>query len=248
MAGFLTVNITNSMSSIRDIITDAEIDRLVYQLALVARAELVKQAKMNLRSSQQDYIQAISDVVGGNGTYSVFLDPQSWMANSIESGLPPFDMKAGLLAGPNAAKYNHKKNVIPFLHKLGGNYSVNVQSGEEIARGFMPKEVSAVAKKMKFGERIDSNSISAGAIPKQIVGYHRQPQAGNYTWRGIYGGMLKGGQPRHSQYVTFRTITETSSGWQHPGIYPHNFMKIATDVALSKVELMVQKIALKYGV
>jgi hypothetical protein len=146
--------------------------------------------------------------------------------NFIEDGQPARDMKADLLASPKAKtnKEGKKWMTVPFRHGAPGTQGIQA----------MPQNVYALAKQLGFSRR---NGALKGLITGQKYTWNgrlkaspqgQRSHSGNhpgkgYTWKsGQFSGMVKMGQRGHSQYLTFRRVSENSDpkSWQHPGVRP----------------------------
>lgn len=144
----------------------------------------------------------------------------------IETGQPARDMKPALLASPKAktGKDGKKYITIPFRHGTPG--AVGMQS--------MPKNVYNQAKNLGYSRK--NNMLVSlftgrkykwgGRLADSAQG--QRSHSGNhpgarYTWKsGMYSGMVKMGKGGHSQYMTFRRVSENSDprAFMFPGVKP----------------------------
>lgn len=147
-------------------------------------------------------------------------------ADLIEKGYEPFDMKPGLLASPKAktSKSGKKYITVPFRHGVPGTSTIPT----------MPPRVYEQARRLAYSRR--NNAIKAfftgrkytwgGRLEEDLTGQrsHIPPHPGKgYTWKsGQYAGMVRMGRGRHTQYMTFRRVSENSDpqSWHHPGKAP----------------------------
>lgn len=125
-------------------------------------------------------------------------------AAALEYGLPPFDMKPYLLASKKArvGKRGQRYLRVPFRHGIPGTATMQA----------MPPEIYRQVRRLKPGQRLGESDIGRRS---------KLTPAGGYTWTtGPYSGMVKTGRARHTQYMTFRTVSDNSpaSAWWHPGI------------------------------
>lgn len=145
----------------------------------------------------------------------------------IENGQPPRDMKPDLLASPKAktGKSGAKYITVPYRHGTPG--TVGLPS--------MPPSVYQLASQLRFSRQNgrllstpwDRKTYSWGdRLGASLEGQrtHTQPHPGaGYTWKtGQYSGMVKVGTKGHTQYLTFRRLSEKSDprAWMHPGVRP----------------------------
>lgn len=153
-------------------------------------------------------------------------------ADIIENGQAPHDMKHALL---NSAKAKIGKNgkrfiTIPFRHGTPGStglrsmpkgiYDQAKQLGYSRRNGFLRKAWGLVTtgqwKKYTWGDRLGNDQTGRTTHIKP------HPGAGYTQKTGHYAGMVKMGQPGHTQYLTFRRVSDNSDprSWQHPGVKP----------------------------
>lgn len=135
-------------------------------------------------------------------------------AESIEDGIPAFDMKKTHLDGPKAktAEDGTKYITVPFRHQTPGH---------TILADAMPQAVYERAKTLAISRR---NQLEAGG-GKYVWGDRLEESHGGEKekphWStGRYTGMVKMGEPPHTGYLTFRRLSENSlpEAWQHPGV------------------------------
>jgi len=177
------------------------------------------------------YADAIKIDVGASGFARVYVDesstdprtgkPNILFVNLVEDGMKSFSIKDALL---NSEKVHISAKGTRYIH-VPFRWRVPVK-GQAPASGFagtMPKAVYDVVK-------------GGGA------------KLGEYTMKSPTGkmvslaGLQRYGGGGHSQYLTFRTVSEKSKGWQHPG-------KRATpvfDKVLSKVESMIEQFLMEF--
>lgn len=193
-----------------------------------ARQEWIRLARERLRSSKKEYILGIgpAEVRGLVGTIRL----NGWLPNAIEEGKPPFDMKPGLLSGPNVkrTKKGQPYNTVPFSIKTPGSQSFGAME--------MPKSIYSLAKNLDVGESLK--------LPKRLEGYavrtRLSPEIskwGHYTWKtSPYEGVTKtwkfpgqGSGPK--AYKSFRRVSRKSNpnSWIHPGFRAKNLMEEAAN-------------------
>jgi hypothetical protein len=144
----------------------------------------------------------------------------------IETGQPARDMKPQLLGSPKAKTGKNGKRyiTIPFRHGTPG--TVGMQA--------MPMNVYREAQQLGFSRR--NNILKSFFTGRKYtwggrLGNSAQGQLSHsgghpgarYTWKsGMYSGMVRMGKNRHTQYLTFRRISENSDprSWQFPAVKP----------------------------
>lgn len=169
-------------------------------------------------------------------------------AKRIEEGTPPWDMKADL---PKFKKSRMAKDgtlylIVPFRH------------GNPRATGLnpMPQAVYKMARQLAY-------SYQLGTVGTRLSGTgHLVPKFG-YQWgdkvsakqlagAGLteaqqrrYQGMYRFNGPKHSTFITFRTMSQKSQGWikpATPGFFPlQTAIQVAMEQGMPKLGEAVQQ-------
>lgn len=165
------------------------------------------------------------------------------LADQIEDGRPAYDMKQ-MLHSSTKVRQNKKGQrylIIPFRHNTPGNTA---------HASAMPDHVYTMAKKLKASSITGMGTRASGTGALDI--HTKQPlqvAQAKYLWGGRlapgamgpnpkkksdhFAGMVrfdtsaKGSKAKSSSYVTFRIMSETSSGWV---IAPRPGLKLAEGV------------------
>lgn len=204
--------------------------------AQAARQEWVRIARQRLRSTARGYISSIGPVEINRNMATIRLrsnTPEGKLANALEDGASPYDLKKGLL---RSSKVKRTKDGKPYIHVP---FQLKTPGGG--ARGsepsVMPRSIYRMASQMGIGQPMK--------LPKKYEDYGIKTRLsadiekwGHYTWKASpYQGIVKtpsGGGGGKSTYHTFRTVSKNSdpSSWIHPG-----FRKLgAIEQASQKVE------------
>lgn len=133
--------------------------------------------------------------------------PSILFVHMTESGVKPFSIKEGLLSSKRVK--TSSKGVKYIVVPFRWRTPKKGQVPSDAFSGVQPGDVYKIVK---------------SGIPLKGEEY------------GHMAGLQKIEKPRHSQYFTFRAVSEKSTGWQHPG-------KEATPVfedVLDKVEKMIE--------
>lgn len=157
-------------------------------------------------------------------------------AQNIEEGTPERDMKAGL---PYYKKTRQAKDgtlylIVPFRH---GNPSAKYLQP-------MPKHVYKLAKQLEYSQHLGvvGSRISATGHKVPVFGYKWKgslpeglaPKAKPHHVTDLYAGMYRMNKAKHTEYITFRTMSQKSVGWVKkatPGFYP---MQTAIQTAMDE--------------
>lgn len=214
----------------------ADIRRVLRGLGSAARAEWVRLAQTELKTSARDYIAGIQEIEEDSAAHRVSIALVGSMPNMIETGWEGGDLRRTLL-GPGArnaktAKDGSRYNTIAFRHAAPGS------SGRNTGKP-MPRAVHNVAKALaptlsrpgggvSYGERLHPGMPMSGAA-KKIINRKERP----HHTASIYAGMIRSlktyKNAAHSKYTTFRRISsKVKNGdqhWMHPGITARQLAK-----------------------
>ncbi len=226
---------------------------VLQELAEMARAEWVRLAQTELKSTAQDYILGLTPIeyYGGNWAQIRLV---GWLPNALEQGSPPFDMKPGLLAGPHAkiSKKGVRYNIVPFRHATPGTTGRNVGAPMPITgmtkKGNPRSLVYTAAKKLAVSTESPTGKTVWGGKTGEFGGLGRRSMLPVHAWTDGKGVMLLAGRPgpytwKHSpyagmykiaktyakatqaKYMTFRVVSDNSdpNSWWHPGFKARHF-------------------------
>lgn len=163
----------------------------------------------------------------------------SKIAQQLEHGTGPWDMKPMLLNGPKArAGKNGKYNIIPFRHGTNDSYSPNSNFKP------MAKDIYAKARQLKASVKQGNGMKWGGRLPAQgpagqnkTTGYQHK----NEKHEGMVRIEKTYAKATQSQYMTFRIVSEKSdpNSWIHPGYQAHNIARNVSDFCKPAVEQMI---------
>lgn len=188
-----------------------------------------------VRSVSGEYRRSIIDGI----VYPVFGDKLTGEVTSlsphgrfVEYGIRPYDMKQTHLSGSKVkiSKKGTKYVTIPFRHNVPGQNAIG---------DAMPDQVYQQAKQMMYSRRYDDGSYSWGdRLPSSLGGANEKP----HWTTGKYTGMVKMGQPGHSQYLTFRRLSENSKpeAWRHPGTDPRPVTEAVSEKVKDQVISLIR--------
>lgn len=203
------------------------------------------EAGKTLKQTKQQYQRAI--YIEKPDSNSLIVGLAGWLPNAVEQGIQPFDMK------PNFADSDKRK-----IKKDGGWYLTvpfrfaNPQAlGEStIFANVMPGKVYEVAKRV-LADRTQSLKVTQLPDAFRIKGV--RPEVMNkdtgqifqaYEHKNsIYEGMRNVGGERHSQYMTFRRVSDLSDpmAWIHTGIQAAHLMeKTLQDFPIANIVAQVK--------
>lgn len=182
-----------------------------------------------LKQTKQQYQRAI--YIEKPDPYSLVVGLAGWLPNAVEQGLEPFDMKPGF-SGSSKKKYKSNGGwflTIPF------RFATPDALGEStVFANVMPGKVYEIAK-TTLKNRRDSLKVTQLPEPFRLKGV--RPEVMNketgqvfkaYEHKNsIYEGMKNMGGEKHSQYMTFRRVSDLSDpmAWIHTGIQPAGLLE-----------------------
>lgn len=177
--------------------------------------EWENEANRSLKASREEYVGNLIVVDEGFAKGAVMLT--GWLPNAVEQGLEPYDMKEGLLEGPNAkvGKDGNRYNTVPFRHGVPGSQPENFNGG------IMPAEIHSIVKAKPMNEPVTSKELPKEYSQPKVHVIKRE--AKEYTHKSpIYEGLSKRKDSVTGQnsYVTFRRVSDNSDpdSWVNNGI------------------------------
>lgn len=198
--------------------------------------EWTSQANNTLKSSRQQYISNLNVVDEGFAKGAVVLT--GWLPNAVEQGLDAYDMKEGLLSGPNSrpTKSGGRINIVPFTFGTPGSLAENFSN-------ILPSAVHEVIKSKPMDQSLPGGGVSTRPLKEEEVPQaFRQPQkksvklpqakdAKEYQHKSsIYAGVRKiqDSATGQNRYTSFRAVSSNSdpNSWLHPGIEANNLAEV----------------------
>lgn len=149
-------------------------------------------------------------------------------AERVELGFGSYDMKPGLLAGPNArvGKDGRKYNTVPFRFgtPIGSGPNKGQSRPHFPGEATMPQDVydtvralgtyphTSEGQRTKVPLLTDAQGVPVGGVNYEALDRGMPPpMQGPYTWKGgLYGGMKRYGAQGHGVYMTMRRVSEPS--------------------------------------
>lgn len=235
------------------------VEGLLDNLAMAARAKWINLAKQGLHSTEQEYVDGIQEIESGRGVRTVTLVgflPNA-LENGLEAFDLRVGILKSSKAHMNAQ--GQKYMAIPFRHSVPGTVgqagpAMGMRYGPQgaLSRAFAAGghfgEAEAAIKGKALYQRVKKLGVyrskgggaaaggEAVSSPGKGKSLRLPPQSDLFPllapWHktDIYAGMIKQGDSRHRQYMTFRTISEANpQGWIHPGLEPRRFAEQVSD-------------------
>jgi hypothetical protein len=208
---------------------DALMDFAVKEITARFASEWEKQAIESLHSARNEYISHLIVVDEGPGRGAVVLS--GWLPNAIEQGASGFDMKEGMLNGPNAktSKSGNRYNRVPFSFGTPGALQENFST-------ILPTDIYQIVKKQPAGQPLQKENIPQSFREPQKKSIQLPKSKAFVTYEhksSIYEGVTKrkDAATGQSTYGSFRTVSDNSDGasWIHPGFDAANLAEKALD-------------------
>lgn len=180
-----------------------------------------------------EYIRSIQTIVPYRSKTGGIVFSDSEVAQLVEDGYGPFDMKPGLLKSSRARTYigkdgkEHRYLTVPFRHNVPGANAIGAA---------MPTNIYNQARKLDFSYITGRNSMGyltykwGGRLGNTDQGQKTKPPVGGmdapYPWTtGPYSGMVRmydAATGKSGGYLTFRRVSDRSNpnSWWHPGVKP----------------------------
>jgi hypothetical protein len=211
---------------------EKEIYNAVRGLARSTFAEIQAKAYEQLNRTRQDYIKALDYQEIDEGVFLISLEG-TW-PNMLEDGFQPFRMGPGLLASKKMVQVGSRKNqpwvqhskptkdspshkfaYVPIEHQptaKAGNASNLADAIKNITATNLKGQQQAITKLFKGDDGRALEGRVARADPKSVTD---DRLAGLVKYQKRY--TKNGRDTIQSIYVTYRTVSELSPGWIHPG-------------------------------
>lgn len=226
---------------------EAEINQAVENLANATYASMIaKIQSMGLDpKNRQDYLRALEFQKLGEGTWIIFLNGD-W-ATQLEEGIKPYSIKEKLLASTKTvqvgsragepwvrkSKTGNRYAAVPFEHKPF--------SGEK--SGDLAADIKKLTARNSAGKLQPLTKIFKDLEGKPLVGKvavtgknDKNPNLSNLTKYQFVSS--KGAVS--SIYMTYRMVSDSSSGWQHPGTAGYGIFKEAEAYVQDELENIIK--------
>ena len=221
-----------------------ELDSAVADLAHGAYAKIAADAQQRIGNSdsRQEYLKGLEILELGSGSYLVTLRGEA--ANKLEDGYDSYSMKDTLLksnkvvqVGPRAGQPWVQKN------QEGSKFAhvpIQMRPASKEAGNDLGKEIQQMMAKNNEGRQQRITKIFRDATGKPIEGKVASGISDNPLLDRVtkYQKIGKSGSVS-STYINYRTISENSSGWQHPGHDGYNLFKDAEDWVAAELDNII---------
>lgn len=206
--------------------------------------------RMMVRSG--DYARSITERELGPFSWQVSSD--SPHANALEDGMPAYDMKRALQTSAKVriSKDGHRYLIIPFRHGTPGStsfQSVMPAAVHEAAKALSPSRIKSL---FQVPNAIGLHSMST---QQSVMVTRRKYTYGDRLPAGLaekskphhatdrFAGLMRFDKPGggHSTYMTFRVMSDKSTGWIRPAVPGYHPARDTADLLRPKIEAMIQE-------
>lgn len=212
-----------------------ELEEEVANLAMTLYSRAQALAEEKLHSGVAEYIDALSiseSREGGLTTYTIKLDPS---ANKWEEGFPSYDMKEGLLAGPNSSLgvNGARYNTVPFEHTpynkgpAGPTVTALKQSAQKAIAMYGLNEII----------KTSGNKVLQGKVG--VINDKRF----NANIQGMTKYQSGQGKKAKSTFMTFRRVSDNSDpdSWIHPGFEGIHLFEELSSMAEEEMDNIIKR-------
>lgn len=198
------------------------INNFLQSLPVFTNQQLESIADKELQSTKQEFLENTDVYYTQDYVLVVEIDPSSWIANAVESGVSGFDMKQGFLNSKNVklSKDGYKYFHVPIeKNPQWSSGTVKGQFYDERIKNALqnPQFMLSNWKQQSSGEIIEYQQLQTD--DEVLKGFYRTRQYKDKE-------SVKKSKPKWG-YIMFRTVSEKSdpNSWQHPGIEKHNILR-----------------------
>lgn len=219
-------------------------DKFAGMLPILTQQKITSLANEKLDTSRQDYLDAVK-VDMTNYLLVVELDEDSWLANAVETGADPFDMKKGLLNSPKARLGKPDKFGMRYRYlRVPMGKQKDAKGGDTEKSQAFQKKINDVMNKPQFGMSRMRSMMDGTVVESQPVLSTDPDLQGLYRTRQFESStQVHSGKKPAWNLVLFRTVTDNPLArgkWQHPGIKPANIFRETENWLKTSSEQMLE--------
>lgn len=223
---------------------EAELKQAVANLANAAYASMVSQVQgMSMDpKNRQDYLRGLKFNEMGEDNYLIYLEGD-W-ANKLEEGFPSYSMKDTLLSSKKRVAHGSRSGQPWVRESKDGNRYAAVPfekkpfSGEKFNSGDLAEDIKKLKALNDQGEVQGFTQVFKDLEGKPIPGKvatvveHENPMLKGLT---KFQQVSPSGKVS-SVYMLFRTISDASNGWQHPGFKGYHLFQAAEEYVQKELD------------
>ena len=220
------------------------LDKFAGMLPVLVEQQIDQLAQQRLNTTRETFLGAVK-IEMNSYLLVVELDPENFLANAVESGMNPFDMKESHLKSPKAkwgapdkkSGIRYKYMRIPIGKEKGG------PGGKTEKSQALQKKINDVMQTPQFGMRKLKTMIDGTVLESQRVQTLDPDIQGLYRVRKFANvdQFHSNSKPKWG-LVMFRTMSEkpfSKGRWEHPGIHPAHIFKDTESWLKENVDAML---------
>ena len=215
---------------------------------------MLAQSGQYLRTTTGTYVRGLQHA--DSLQYPVDNDPLTALvvnvaahARVVEEGHPgyhlPSVMNWATARGVHTSKAGVRYLTVPLRHRAPGRAGGGATTATQAA--MMPQQVYAQAKRLRPGARLTAGPSRGRARHAPGLTPYQPRYAPNvrpgYTPASVYEGMQKRGAAGHTHYLSFRVMTERSTGWHIPPRPGTHLAQIVAGRILAPITQLMQEAA-----
>ncbi|MCG3175353.1 MAG: hypothetical protein MOGMAGMI_00282 [Candidatus Omnitrophica bacterium] len=224
---------------------ESELNQAIGDLAKVAYGNLIAQvqaSKMNPKN-RSDYLRGLSFEALNEHEFVITLNGE-W-ANKLESGFPSYDMKERMLSSDKIVQVGSRAGQPWVQQGVNGKFAhIPLQKRPSTPqKGDLASELHALKAKNSQGRLQRLTKIFKDELGRPISGKVATISDQDSQLRGLtkYQNVSDKGAVS-SIYMMYRTISEKSLGWKHPGFEGHHFFDKIKNEIESELESILKNL------
>lgn len=206
---------------------EAEFNQAIADVAHAVHANIVAQATTKLKALRQDYLKDLTFDKVGENSYVIGLAGE-W-ANKIEDGFPSYDLRSTLLGSnkivgvgsrsgqpwvQRSPKDDHKYAHVPFEHKPFSKEAKSQNLADAIKKLTARNMAGKEQKLTQIFKDPNGRPLQGKVASVKDTGVSNLD--GLVKYQKVHKNKA-GKETTQSIYMTYRTISEASKAWMHPG-------------------------------
>ena len=224
---------------------ERELEGAVSDLAHGAYAKIAADAQSQIGSpdSRQEYLKGLEVVELGAGSYLVTLKGEA--ANKLEDGYDGYSIKDALLRSKKIVQLGDRSGQ-PWVQtnkETGSKFAhvpIQLRPSSKEAGNDLGREIQELVGKARQGRDQRITKIFRDQHGKPLEGAVATGISDNPLINQVtkYQKVNKGGGVS-STYINYRTVSQNSSGWKHPGHDGYGFFKEAEEWVAAELESII---------
>jgi hypothetical protein len=241
----LTIKVTDSLKKIGKSLEDLAprlediVNETMAEVAYDTYLEIMKKAQTGLNSTKEDYLKGLSFTAIGRNSWVIELDG-TW-ANKLEQGFPAYALKDVLLNSQKLVEHSSSSRAgEPWVRtsKRGKKYAAVPFEHSQMRIEMKLPSLDVINPVTKKKQKITNvfKDLNKSPIEGKVGSFNIEGSDSNFKNLTKYQYTDKLSGRTKSVYMTFRMISEESTGFIHPGFDGLHAFKEAEEKIAQKVE------------